>query len=719
LVEFEILQEDPVIVYGLIQGSASEPYTVIIDMSEPAIYHSCPDFNKGRGYCKHIGKILLKLQPASINKIATNRQSISVNRSIQAAATKLAKLKENIILESKEIGDIPLTEMIETVGRTLNSGGNADDALINIIQLLKNELDQSTHILTIMKLDSVVQAIQRSGSTSLLSKVEDILKQKFEDVMSNFLDSFWTTSTLRRLEQAYLLNRIAVGLRKCIELQPLELPSDISQAERIDARIVLGCLLNKSIESAELLHVLGHQYDSFIIDDRFKLLSGKIEISGTSVPDVKRYVKSASSSIERWSRDTSYIDDLLIYIIKANGERPIMKVDLSKYYSFVNLPTTIIEQHPSLNYVIEHIKTSGREYITKDELHGHKRLFQWLNGEDVSHRWAERPRNRQPDSSLNPQGLIIQWDVCVNGQYPEFLNAYRNNTRITIDKSSHLFSQVQPFDITLCHPEAKPGQEWSEIVSPTAILLPDQVVNLVLQGTEIVSNILPWDCLARFAQSGYIESGEISVAVDQCKKHRFAYGSVVLEKALTEISKLGRSGLSEESYQKIHEQLRISSGKMNSQTRPLAKQLVIGEGETLQSLVANYGKDEKHWLGVVIKAGKGSPTLEIFRETLVKTLVEDAFKRKKISQKFLSSLTSLDFGPYAVVGARIRQKFLTAFNELKQVLVLTTPPTKARVGTNYIGDLVLSDLKLSKYGRFSEEEFQAVQLRIKSISDHF
>ena len=616
LVEFEILKEDPITVYGLIQGSASEPYTVIIDMSERAIYHSCPDFNKGRGYCKHIGKILLKLQPISINQIVANRHNISVNRSGQAAATKLAKLKENIILESKDIGDIPLTEMIETVGRTLNSGGTAEEALENIRNLLLNELNQSTHILTIMKLESIIQAVQRSGSSQLLSKIDDVLNQKFEESMSKFLESFWTVSTLRRLEQAFLLGKIAAGLRKKIEIQPLELPPDISQAERVDARIVLGCLLNKSMESAELLHILGHQYDSFIVNERLKLLAGKIEISGTSVPDVKHYVKSASSSIRGWSWDTSYIDDLLIYIMKANGERPIMKVDLNKFYSFVNLPTTIIEQHPSLNYVIEHIKTSGREYITKDELHGHTRLFQWLNGEDIPHRWTERPRNRQPDTSLNPQGLIIQWDVCVNGKYPDFLNAYRNNIRMTMDKSSHLFSQVQPFDITLCHLESKPGPEWSEIVMPSSILLPDQVVNLVLQGTEIVSNVLPWDCLSRYAQSGYIESGEISVAMDQCRKHRFAYGSVVLEKALTEISKLGKSGLSDETYQKIHEQLRISSGKMNSQTRPLAKQLVIGEGETLQSLLTNYGKDEKQWLGLVIRAGKESPRLNLFRETL-------------------------------------------------------------------------------------------------------
>ena len=80
VLEFKIVQEDPVITYCYLQGSASDPYICFIDLKDNKVGHSCPDFDKSNrynnqrnqiaGWCKHLGKLLLLLDSNLLNPIA-------------------------------------------------------------------------------------------------------------------------------------------------------------------------------------------------------------------------------------------------------------------------------------------------------------------------------------------------------------------------------------------------------------------------------------------------------------------------------------------------------------------------------------------------------------------------------------------------------------------------------------------------------------------------
>ena len=48
VLEFTIVKENPLIAFCLIQGTAREPYTVIINLEEKYVAHWCPDFAKSR-----------------------------------------------------------------------------------------------------------------------------------------------------------------------------------------------------------------------------------------------------------------------------------------------------------------------------------------------------------------------------------------------------------------------------------------------------------------------------------------------------------------------------------------------------------------------------------------------------------------------------------------------------------------------------------------------
>ena len=268
----------------------------------------------------------------------------------------------------------------------------------------------------------------------------------------------------------------------------------------------------------------------------------------------------------------------------------------------------------------------------------------------------------------------------------------------------------------------KQANEWTKIARPIAILIPDQVVDLVLRGTPIISTVLPWNVLMKFAHSGHIESGEVEIGIRTCQQRRFAYGSIALERALEELAMLGKSGLSDEFYAKAHEELKVSSGRLNTSTRPIARKILVGEGTSLQALLAISTQKETTQLGYIIRAAKEARDIGEFRIRMVQFVAKELLKGSmlnKLTPKLLSELTEPELGVYSFVARRIQNDLKKAYVDLRLWLTGKSNPTRRNIHSNIIGALMMQELKISNYGALTEEELAALRIKHDAIAKHF
>ncbi|MHA1929308.1 MAG: hypothetical protein ACTSV2_12100 [Candidatus Thorarchaeota archaeon] len=719
LVEFEVLSENPVIAYALIQGSGSEPYTVIIDDSRGVVAHSCPDFNKGIGWCKHLGKLLLKLPEGCVDRL--NKDRLRTIRGNSEIREHLESLREKKTLEAPDDHDVSLDEQIHVLAKNLQNGKTPAQLLERVREGLKDEIEKSTPNMVLLKINLITKELSSIQTDLFLKQVQEVLEPGVQKAYDHLVGCFWTASTIYRLELAFLLSTIPERLKIKMNPSSFVAPQDLSQEERTDARIVLSLLTGKSMDNSELSSIVGDIPEQEQFSARLIRAGHKVIMAGTSVEGLKSWLTGKIRSSDLKTTRRTREDDLLIYILQTNGERPKLTVKFG-YRDFTNLPVTVVEANPALDFIVQRIKTSERDYITRSEHRRHGQLFKWLDDKTVESGWSERVRVRQAETMLSQPGVIIQWDICVNGQHPELLHVDLGEVRYITDRSSHIHSQIQPFDMTLCHMSMKQGSEWTKVAKPIAILIPDQVVDLVLRGTPIISTVLPWDVLTKFAYSGHIESGQVEIGIRMCKQRRFAYGSIALEKALEELSMLGKSGLSDEFYAKAHDELKTSSGRLNTSTRPIARQILVGEGKSIQALLDILATKETTQLGYIIRAGKEAQDVGEFRKKLVQFVAKALLKGSllnRLTPRLLNELTEPELGVYSFIAHRIRNDLSKAYEDLRLWLTEKSSPTRRNIHSNIIGALIMEELKIPQYGALTKEELAALRIKHDAVAKHF
>ena len=101
LKELTILQETPLVVYGYVQGSAATSYLVLIDTANGKVGHTCPDYEKRGAWCKHIGKVLLKLSSDQITQVY-NRSRTGGFRSLPRINLKPISIRSRTNVSSRE-----------------------------------------------------------------------------------------------------------------------------------------------------------------------------------------------------------------------------------------------------------------------------------------------------------------------------------------------------------------------------------------------------------------------------------------------------------------------------------------------------------------------------------------------------------------------------------------------------------------------------------------
>ena len=226
-------------------------------------------------------------------------------------------------------------------------------------------------------------------------------------------------------------------------------------------------------------------------------------------------------------------------------------------------------------------------------------------------------------------GIIIQWDVCVNDCDNNLLEVRKNGIRILVDKASHLSGKIQPFDYTLCHSFLKPVGNFTKFAYPTAILMPDQVIELVKQGVTIISNLLPWDVLSDVVKGRNLSSEAIVNARIECNNRSFVFGSYELRKELKKFAKIAIQGLEPEKYAKYHLKLANDTGRLNVRSRKICYSILYSEGKALDRLLEYITQDPDGKLRVILSCAKESATLEEFRKSIIqrvfKTLLESNY----------------------------------------------------------------------------------------------
>ena len=204
-VKLEILRRDPLSVYCTIQGSGKEPYIVLIDLKEGIVGHACPDFSRAPparryqgqaiGWCKHLGKLLLMLDKSDVDAIYQVVESLRVVKS----GKKLPEILEHIKEQATKIDDkekISLKDQIAQEKETPASDGK-------LAERIQQELIQHNIADSLIRMERLVDEVKDK-----YDELQPILFDEYKLLRKRFLDEFWTTTLIKRLEIAALLVRI-------------------------------------------------------------------------------------------------------------------------------------------------------------------------------------------------------------------------------------------------------------------------------------------------------------------------------------------------------------------------------------------------------------------------------------------------------------------------------------------------------------------------------
>lgn len=178
VLEFQVVKDDPIIAYCVIQGSESKPYTIIINCEEKYIAHWCYDFAKGYGNCKHIAKLLLMLSPEQVDRIYQIHNELQKIREYDLE-NYLNDIKQQVLLENPDNESISLKDRILLLSQYFDSERHRNRIIPSIISQIEEELE---------KLPPTAKLIRIFDIMSLVSKE---LKEKFLQIAAKpFISAF-------------------------------------------------------------------------------------------------------------------------------------------------------------------------------------------------------------------------------------------------------------------------------------------------------------------------------------------------------------------------------------------------------------------------------------------------------------------------------------------------------------------------------------------------
>ncbi|QEE17373.1 hypothetical protein DSAG12_03206 [Promethearchaeum syntrophicum] len=728
VLEFAIIQEIPLITYCIIQGSAQNPYTAIINLQEKYVAHYCPDFlNRSFDWCKHLGKLLLMLSDEQVKNISNQKSQLKLIKTSNLSSY-LEKIKEISLVQ---VGDkinkieIPFNERIKILCRYLLKKESYTTQVKTLVKSLEDDLNILSSDLILYKIDSYFELLKDSKEEEKLfiEAMFDFFYQKFHDILEIFIQNFWNLGMINKLENAYILNKIANKLNYIFHFESFKKPKNISNEEICDAKITLELLFNGNQENLTNLNK-SWNISPQLLKKRYYLIYDKLEISGTSIIYIKKWISSKTNTKAYFLPAYDMADDFLIYIMKSAGERPIyfVKEGYSSYYNqrdFSFISTTLLERYPTLNYVIQHIKTSNREYIMNEEINLHRKFFNWLKGDEIIPNWIEHQRKRQPNFGLSKNSIIIQWDVNVNKLHEEFLQSFTDGARIIIDPTSPIISFIQPFDYTLCNPKLIDKPNWTKKAQPKTILTPDQVVFLIKKGVPIISNVLPWQIISDFTKYGYISSGEIDIAIKKCDSMKFIYGSYVLKSNLEKLAIMGKMGLSEKMYSDYQIKLGKSTKRLNVSTRDYCRNIYEAEKRTIEGLFKKFSSNEKDILSLILKSVLNSKNIAEFRIDLIQKIFKSLFEKNQVDQDFFKIIGREDLGPYQNASKLLFIFLKDSFLKFSKKFFSRKKITGDLIWKDKFGRIIASNIQTPQSNILSDIEREKIEEKIQEISWYF
>ncbi|MHA1202406.1 MAG: HEAT repeat domain-containing protein [Candidatus Heimdallarchaeaceae archaeon] len=726
VVEFKIVSDKPLIAYCLIQGSASTPYAVFIDLKEKLVGHNCPDFLKGSGWCKHLGKLLFMLESEKLDEVYQLRTSLKIIKNTGQIAEQLNKYKAASLSKDIEEKDIPLQKQIELLGNMLAKRDNVSKILPKITSVISKELEEIDKNMILFRIKYLLSHVNTYAIEAFIKNTKSAFILGFKRALDHFFDIFWISSTVKRLEQAYLIQEIASTFKIPLEIRTIEFPKTILEQEKKDAAIILKMLTKEQSKTFKnLQEKLGLKYETDDLIKRARKLLIQIRITSTSVPEIEKWLQEEINHRFKISQSYTNLQDFLIYIMKVAGEQVTytLKPAYSRYGrsrgGMTTFPVTILEKNPCLNYIIEHIKESEREYLTSKEITNNQKFFNWLAGKNPPSSWIEKPRRRAIDSALNTNGIIIQWDINLSYWSNDMVQTFDGSQRLVIDPGSPFLPMIQPYDYTFCIPQMKERGNRDKITYPQHILLPEQVITLVLQGVPIISNVLPWNILSSFFSKGYLSGGEVSAGIAKARARNYVYGSVDLIKALEDIEMLGKAGLTEESYLEFKARLKRESSRMSAGTRTICREFLHSEGKALMSFIELTDLDEQDYLKLIFSTIKKETTIKSFRIKIIKELLKSYFLAKIPGKEFFENLDKLNLSHYRHAPDMVAEQLRSYYKSIeRKILIFNT--TKKMIYNVPLGKLLMDDLGISNIGNLTDiDKFTLYQSMIRMRKTFF
>ena len=724
LLEFQIINKDPLITYAVIRGSSPTPYTCIIDLKISIVGHSCPDFDRRGEWCKHLGKLLLKLEHKQIQAVANQFRSLQTIRSSNTLKEKVQEYKSQEVMvpqeeESEEEDKTNSFSLFELIG-ILETNIESNKAVKIISKRIKEKLDLEIGLLdpyyTLTRINALLYSLNREKVIPVIKVIQKDLSQYYQRAVDYVWNTFYTKSIVWRYEACHLIKSVNKRYEFGLRLDKLKLQTIPNNMEKLDTYLILEYLQDDSVSE---LGLKPKDIQDEEIKKRIERHIHHINITGSKFQDIKAWVTKQQSIYYGTISSTQYFDSFGIYLLNLLGEKHEIKLYYRRNANIVHMSSTALENNVGLKFVIDRVKESERDYLTQSEVKNHKMLFNFLEGKDVQTNFRERIKGFQEDIALPEDGLIVQWDISGSTLTNNKLQAFDQNKKLIPDQSTILSTKLQPFDITLCAKTGKRIDEYTYIMVPLAILSTNQVLTLIQKGIDIISNLLPWKHLAIFYKSGTINSGDLNSAIEAAKHNFFVFGAQDLEKELRTLLNYGKTGISEVKYQSIQKELAVDSGQLNTKSRPLLRDFIIAEGEILQKLLNVYSQLEKDQMRLIIPNIRRNVTLEGFRKEFTNSYVKSMISRSKtkLNSEVLTMLSQGDFYPYNEIKIQLSTGLKEELRTLYKLINSDKTLSRNSVARSLIGDMIMKELKLSRSGNMTDDEIAAFQIKLKPLLD--
>lgn len=736
MVEWAIISEQPVIAYARITGSDAEPYRILIDASKTTtglVGCDCRDF-KDRGsatsWCKHLGKLLLQLPKGSQQSLDEVR--FRLLKTTKALDQQITQLKTQQLASEPE-GNSTELSLIDQLNILLQSPSQKPRIIEAIQQTLAHICQQKDAYQALLAFIDALNHFEQDLQSQLFRTLQKQLETYVHQAITALIPHFWTRPLLTRLEWASVLGPLLPFCSQSKQLDQLYFPHQANKHDPyqcVDLWLWLCYLLEWQTgdlkQAAQQANQMLAKQDCTFSTEQLEQRKRRLVFEAQLAPGLPQSLKKRLLTIAGQNQLYSpYPDELLIHLVKSGGGRPIHDLQQDDHHFFststtlYHFPQTLLHDYPALSFVLEHIKTSPREYLTEAEIKAHSKFFQWLSGKKFESEWEERPRERVLDTTLAGihEGIIIQWDIAAHQSAPGRLYTQHQGHAI-LPAPGTVTAQLQPFDFTLCHPQMLARGLWTRIAQPLWILQPDQVVTLIQHGHPVISQLLPWQTLADAVHHA-VAYGHLRTAITDCQRSRFIYGSLVLESALAQLIRIARSGLTEAQYQQQRELLNRESGRLNTQTKQQTQSILAGEGDNLALLCQALQLSEDDCARAIIKIARKTETLAQFRSALADELVTRGLKQPNTLDGRLFHLLEQDLSPHQAAKSTLQKKLQRNLNALRKQLQQPNLPSRQSINANPLGAMLMTVIGANKtriHSNISQQEQQALLAALAQLT---